>query len=338
MPDRNPDVQAPQNFALIGVAGYVAPRHLEAIQQTGNGLIAAVDPHDSVGILDRYFPDAKFFAEIERFDRFLEKRRRSNGQPVEYVSICSPNYLHDAHVRLALRSGAHAICEKPLVINPWNLDPLAELEAECGRKVHTVLQLRLHPAVRALKKVVEAGSSGKVADVCLTYVTPRGKWYPISWKGSVEKSGGLATNIGIHFFDLLLWVFGREEKCELHLSTPTRMAGYLELERARVRWLLSVDGDDLPQGKGENDRTAYRSLTIDGEEVDFSDGFGELHTKTYGELLAGRGCGIEEARGAIELLHTIRTSDVALREKHLHPHLAGAGAGRGATPKASEAL
>lgn len=307
---------SPSHFALIGTAGFVAPRHLKAIRDTGNKLLAACDPHDSVGILDSYFPQAKFFTEIERFDRFLEKQRRG-AQPVDYVTICSPNYLHDAHVRLALRVHAHALCEKPLVINPWNLDQLSELEAEHGRRVYTVLQLRLHPNIVALKQRL-AAAPAKRHDVCLTYITPRGSWYLTSWKGSEEKSGGLAMNIGVHFFDVLLWLFGPMQRNLVHLAEPTRMAGALELERASVRWYLSVESSDL-QAAPRDGGPAHRSLTIDGEEVDFSTGFTDLHTAVYSDLVAGGGFGIADARPSIELVYAVRTSRSVPAGDSAHP-------------------
>jgi UDP-N-acetyl-2-amino-2-deoxyglucuronate dehydrogenase len=295
------------NFALIGAAGFVAPRHLKAIYDTGHRLVAAVDPHDAAGILDRFFPETRFFTEIERFDRFLEKRRRGpEAEQIQFVGICSPNYLHDAHIRLALRAHAHAICEKPLVVNPWNLEALQVLEQETGCRVHTVFQLRLHPALIALREELAARPAGPPAEVELSYITRRGPWYDISWKGSEEKSGGVAMNIGIHFFDLLLWLFGPVQSSATHVRDPRRMAGRCDLERARVRWFLSVDGADLPGGYVESGRSAYRSLTIDGRELEFSDGFGDLHTSLYQEVLSGRGFGIEDARPAIELVYRIR--------------------------------
>lgn len=301
----------PSNFALIGAAGFVAPRHLKAIKETGNRLIAAVDPHDNVGVLDAYFPDARFFTEIERFDRHLEKlRRRSEEERMHYLSVCSPNYLHDAHVRLALRLGAHAICEKPLVINPWNLNELAELEAETGRRVYTVLQLRQHPALRALRERLLASPPRTTPEVVLTYMSRRGAWYHVSWKGAPERSGGLAMNLGVHFFDILIWLFGPVTASAVHLAQPSRMAGLLTLERARVRWFLSVDERDLPAHVREAGKTAWRSLTIDGEEVEFSDGFTDLHTRVYEGVLGGAGAGIDEARPSIELLYLIRTAQV----------------------------
>jgi UDP-N-acetyl-2-amino-2-deoxyglucuronate dehydrogenase len=296
-----------RNFAITGVAGYVAPRHLKAVSDTGNRLVAAIDPHDAVGILDRYSFNVRFFTEIERFDRHLEKLRRGPEQDrVHVVSVCSPNYLHDAHIRLALRVGADVICEKPLVINPWNLDALRELEHETGRCVNTVLQLRLHPALIALRDRIRAEGTGSQHDVCLTYVTARGGWYDVSWKGSEERSGGLVTNIGIHFFDLLLWLFGPVADCRLQLKEPTRMAGFLELERARVSWLLSTNVADLPFAPVPGAKTTFRSITVDGREVEFSEGFADLHTRVYEEVIAGRGFGIEEARPSIQLTSEIR--------------------------------
>lgn len=294
------------NFALIGAAGYVAPRHMQAIRDTGNRLVAAADPHDAVGVLDRYFLDVRYFPEIERFDRHLEKLRRGpDAERVRWVSICSPNYLHDAHVRLALRVGAAAICEKPLVINPWNLDQLAQIEAETGGTVRTILQLRLHPAAIALREKLGA-RGGARHRVRLEYVTGRGGWYHASWKGSEERSGGLATNIGVHFFDLLLWLFGPARSVEVHESGRMTMSGLLALERADVEWLLSVDFARLPFAAAPGDRTTHRSISVDGREVEFSDGFTDLHTRAYEEILAGRGFSIEDARPSIQLAHDIR--------------------------------
>jgi UDP-N-acetyl-2-amino-2-deoxyglucuronate dehydrogenase len=308
-----------KKFAMIGVGGFVAPRHLKAIADTGSQLLAACDPNDSVGILDSYFRDARFFTEVERFDRFLEKqRRKSPEERVHYLSICSPNYLHDAHVRLALRVGADAICEKPLVINPWNLDQLAAMEQESGARVYNVLQLRLLPPLIELKKRIEA-SSGR-AQVELTYVTRRGPWYHTSWKGQPEKSGGLPMNIGIHFFDLLHWIFGASSagapsaparSCEVHLREPDRWSGFLELERADVKWFLSVRQQDLPEQVVAQGKPAFRSITIDGQELEFSDGFGDLHTRVYRQILDGHGYGIEDARPSIEVAYRIRTAELA---------------------------
>ena len=301
-----------KNFAITGVAGYVAPRHLAAIKATGNRLVAAVDPHDAVGILDRYGFDVRFFTEIERFDRHIEKLRRGPEEGrVHVVTVCSPNYLHDAHIRLALRAGADVICEKPLVINPWNLDALEALETETGRRVNTVLQLRLHPSLIALKERLTAEPSGRQHEVCLTYITARGAWYHTSWKGSDERSGGLVTNIGIHFFDLLLWLFGPVVGCRLHQREPERMAGFIELERARVQWLLSTRISDLPFAPVPGVKTTSRSITVDGQEIEFSDGFNDLHTRVYQQVLEGRGFRIADARPSIELTHQLRRAEVS---------------------------
>jgi UDP-N-acetyl-2-amino-2-deoxyglucuronate dehydrogenase len=310
------------NFAIIGVAGYIAPRHLKAIQETGNRLVAAVDPNDSVGLLDQYSFDVRYFTEIERFDRHLEKLRHGPEKDrVNYVSICSPNYLHDAHCRLALRVHANVLCEKPLVINPWNLNALHELEAEYKGKINTVLQLRLHPKLIELHNLLHAAKSSTQHDVILTYVTARGTWYHTSWKGDPEKSGGIATNIGIHFFDLLMWLFGKAGDVRIHHSDPERMSGFLELEHARVRWYLSIDYNDLPFQVTPGVRSTYRSIIIDGQEVEFTEGFTDLHTVVYHETLAGRGFGIEDARPSIELVHRIRTSPVSFSNDDLHPFL-----------------
>jgi UDP-N-acetyl-2-amino-2-deoxyglucuronate dehydrogenase len=308
-----------KNFAITGAAGYIAPRHMKAIKDTGNRLIAAIDPHDAVGVLDRFSFDLRFFTEIERFDRHLEKLRRGPEEGrVHYVAICSPNYLHDAHIRLALRVGADAICEKPLVINPWNLDALGELEAETGRRVTTILQLRVHPQLVTLHQRLQASAAGR-HDVVLTYVTARGPWYDVSWKGVDERSGGIVTNIGIHFFDLILWLFGSMRRCEVHLRDNRRAAGLLELERADVRWFLSTDAADLPFASQPGVRTTHRSITVDGDEIEFSEGFADLHTLVYEETLAGRGFGLDDARPAIELTHTIRNAPVT-GTFHAEPH------------------
>lgn len=312
----------PKRFALIGAAGYIATRHMKAIKDTGNQLVAAVDPHDAVGSMDSYFPDARFFTEIERFDRHTEKLRKGGeDQAIQYVSVCSPNYLHDAHVRLALRVRAHAICEKPLVINPWNLDALSDLEMEHQRRVYTVLQLRLHPVIVALKRRLEATPRRERADVELTYITRRGAWYGVSWKGNEEKSGGVAMNIGIHFFDLLQWLFGAAERAEVHVRRPETVAGVLYLSGARVCWLLSVDGSLLPQSVREANKSAFRSFTMDGERVDFSDGFTDLHTRVYEDILNGGGFGIRDARPSIELVSTIRRTDIVTPSGPAHPLL-----------------
>jgi len=313
------------NFALIGAAGFIAPRHMQAIHETGNDLVAAVDPHDCVGRIDSYFPDARFFTEIERFDRYLEKLRRGPEEGrVDYVSICSPNYLHDAHARLALRVRAHAICEKPLVLSPWNLDALAELEAEYGRQVYTVLQLRLIERLRGLREEIQASAPGRRHDVDLSYVTRRGAWYDVSWKGDPRRSGGVAMNIGVHFFDLMIWLFGEAGRVEVHLHEPRRMSGFVELERARVRWFLSVEEQDVPEAVRAAGKFAHRSMTLDGAEIEFSDGFTDLHTRVYREILAGRGYGVEDARPAIELVHRINSSAVQTTGL-VHPRLADEG-------------
>jgi UDP-N-acetyl-2-amino-2-deoxyglucuronate dehydrogenase len=300
-----------KNFAITGVAGFVAPRHLRAINDTGNRLVAAIDPHDAVGILDRYSFDVRFFTEIERFDRHLEKlRRASDEERVHYMSICSPNYLHDAHIRLALRVGAEPICEKPLVINPWNLDALQELERETGLRVNTVLQLRLHPAVLAFRDSLSRDESHR-HQVTLTYVTARGRWYDTSWKGSDERSGGVVTNIGIHFFDLLLWLFGGVESSQVHVREPKRAAGTLALAHADVQWFLSAEASDLPFAASPGARTTFRSMTVDGQQLEFSDGFTDLHTRVYQEVLAGRGCGVDDARPSIELTYQIRRAPIS---------------------------
>jgi len=312
----------PKNFAIIGVGGYIAPRHLRAIRDTGNNLIAAADPKDSVGILDQFGYDVSFFTEIERFDRHLEKLRRGpEEERVNYLSICSPNYLHDAHCRLAMRVDADAICEKPLVINPWNLDSLEEIESETRRKVYTILQLRVHPELLKLRETLKADKSGKQHDVILTYITSRGIWYHVSWKGQYEKSGGVATNIGIHFFDLLLWLFGPAGDMKVYHSDEKRMSGYVELENARVRWFLSVDVNDLPETAKASGKTTYRSITVDGQEVEFSGGFTDLHTRVYEETLAGRGFGISDARPSIELTYRIRSSEISALDSLAHPFL-----------------
>jgi len=311
-----------KNFALTGAAGYIAPRHLKAIQDTGSQLVAALDKHDSVGILDSYFPDCAFFTEYERFDRHLEKLRRENeGKEIHYLSICSPNYLHDAHIRTALRVGADALCEKPLVLNPWNVEALQELEADTGQRVWTILQLRVHPALIALREKIQQERRQDKYELQLTYLTSRGQWYLRSWKGDEEKSGGLATNIGVHFFDMLTWLFGEVERNEVHVSTPTTCAGYLELEKARVPWFLSIDINHIPaEVKAKGQRT-YRSITLDGEEIEFSGGFTDLHTLVYQQTLAGQGFGLEEAKTAIQIVHDIRNTEPTGVHYNSHPIL-----------------
>ena len=311
----------PKNFAITGVAGYIAPRHLKAIQDTGNRLVAATDPHDAVGILDRFAFDCRFFSEFERFDRHLDKLRRGpDGSRVDYVTICSPNYLHDAHMRQALRVGADVICEKPLVINPWNLDGLEELERESGGRVSTILQLRVHPQLVDLRQRLLAARDRR-HQVRLTYITARGGWYDVSWKGNEERSGGIVTNIGIHFFDLILWLFGEARGSVVHLRDRHRAAGTLDLARADVQWYLSTDAADLPFTPQPGAKTTFRSITVDGEEVEFSEGFTDLHTRVYEEILAGRGFGIADARPSIELTSRIRAAAVAAAGADAHPQL-----------------
>lgn len=294
-----------KNFALIGAAGYIAPRHMRAIKDTGNQLVAAYDPNDSVGVIDSYFPEADFFTEFERFDRHLEKLKRA-GTNIDYVVVCSPNYLHDAHIRFGLRIGADVICEKPLVLNPWNVDALREIEQETGRHIYTILQLRLHPALLALREKIQKDPASKVYDVNLTYITSRGKWYYTSWKGDLSKSGGIATNIGIHFYDMLTWLFGNVRENTVHIHTHDRASGYLELDRARVRWFLSINHDTLPQEIKNNGQRTYRSITMDGEEIEFSEGFTDLHTLSYQQVLAGNGFGLDDAAISIRIVHDIR--------------------------------
>lgn len=309
-----------KNFALIGAAGYIAPRHMQAIKETNNRLVAAMDPNDSVGIMDSYFPDSHFFTEFERFDRHLDKLRRS-GSPdcVDYVSVCSPNYLHDSHMRFSLRSGSDVICEKPIVLNPWNIDALCEIERDTGRRVNTILQLRLHPSIIALKKYIETSSADKKHDVDLAYVTSRGKWYMQSWKGVDDKSGGIATNIGVHFFDMLHFLFGELQSSVVHYSRTDKVCGFLEYTNARVRWYLSLDVNDVPEDQRSAGQRTYRSITVDGEELEFSGGFGDLHTRSYQEILAGNGFGLEENRVAIDTVAAIRNATPVGKAEDIHP-------------------
>lgn len=307
-----------KKFGLIGVAGFIAVRHLRAIKETGNNLVAALDKFDSVGLLDNYFPTADFFTEYERFDRHLDKLKRLNTK-IDFVSICTPNYLHDSHIRFALRQGTNAICEKPLVLNPWNIDALAEIERETGGNVYNILQLRLHPVIKKLKDEIEIGLKDKTYEVDLTYITSRGGWYDISWKGDIDKSGGIATNIGVHFFDMLTWIFGDVKENIMHVSEPHKAAGYLCLEKARVRWYLSIDTNDLPQDIREKGQRTYRSIKIDNNELEFSEGFTELHNKSYEEILKGNGFGIQEARKSIETVYTIRNAAPVGLKNDYHP-------------------
>ncbi len=316
-----------KQFALIGAAGYIAPRHMAAIRATGNELVAALDPNDSVGIIDSHFPEAHFFTEFERFDRHMDKLRRANsGGAIDYMSICSPNYLHDSHMRFGLRSGCDVICEKPLVLNPWNIDGLAAIEKDTGYKVNTILQLRVHPSIIALREKVQAAPADAKFDVDLTYITSRGRWYLQSWKGDVRKSGGIATNIGVHFFDMLHYLFGELQANTVHVSDDTKAAGYLEYDRARVRWFMSLDIDDVPLDVREAGQRTFRSITVNGEEIEFSGGFTDLHNRSYEEILAGRGFGLEANRVAITTVSDIRNAAMAPLVGDYHPFIKGAAA------------
>lgn len=311
-----------KNFGLTGVAGYIAPRHLKAIKDTGNNLIAALDPHDSVGILDRYFRNTQYFSDFDRFDRHLEKLKRDKSkQPVDYLSICSPNHLHDAHIRLALRVGADAICEKPIVLNPWNLDLLQELEEETGKRVYTILQLRVHPSLIALKEKISNDKSNRKHEVNLTYITSRGPWYGFSWKGDPSKSGGVATNIGVHFFDLLIWLFGDAQTTKVHLNEKDKMSGFVEFKDATVKWYLSIDRNDLPEEVVAQGKPTFRSIKIDNEEIEFTEGFTDLHTRVYERTLNGNGFGIDIARPSIQLVYKIRNKALSRDRETMHPIL-----------------
>ncbi|WP_417782649.1 Gfo/Idh/MocA family oxidoreductase [Terasakiella pusilla] len=307
-----------KHYALIGAAGYIAPRHMRAIKETGGELVSAYDPNDSVGIIDSYFPDARFFTEFERFDRHIDKLSR-RGDKFDYIAICSPNYLHDAHCRFGLRTGADVICEKPLVLNPWNVDALHEMEETTGQRIFSILQLRLHPAIIALKEKI-AAQPDKIHDVDLSYITSRGRWYHMSWKGDVSKSGGVATNIGVHFYDMLGFIFGKCIKNVVHLRDETHNAGYLEFERARVRWFLSVNRDDLPESV-QGKQPTYRSITVDGEEIEFSGGFTDLHTLSYQDILNGGGFGLDQVRPAIEIVSSIRDKELTASLDDAHPYV-----------------
>lgn len=310
-----------KNFTLLGAAGYIAPRHMQAIKETGNTLVAALDKHDNVGIIDSHFPDAHFFTEFERFDRFVSKLKREH-MDIDYVSICSPNYLHDAHIRFGLRVGADVICEKPLVLTPWNLEALRVEEEISGKSVNTILQLRLHPHMIALKRRVDAAPPDKVFDVDVTYITSRGNWYYASWKSQNEKSGGIATNIGVHFFDALTWIFGGVRENEVHIHTHDRAAGYLELERARIRWFLSINYDTIPQSAKVSNLRTYRSFMVDGQEIEFSDGFRDLHTKSYEAVLDGNGFGLDDAAEAVQITYDIRNAKPLGMTDTSHPMVA----------------
>lgn len=307
-----------KNFGLIGAAGFIAPRHMKAIKDTGNNLLAAYDKFDSVGVIDSYFPNADFFTEFERFDRHVEKLKRRENK-INYISICSPNYLHDSHIRFGLRVGADVICEKPLVLNPWNIDALQEVEKEHGKKVYNILQLRLHPSIIELKKKVEEGPADKIYDIDLAYITSRGHWYYTSWKGDITKSGGIATNIGVHFYDMLTWIFGSIKENVVHVHTHDRAAGYFQLEKARVRWFLSINENTLPEAVKQRGGRTFRSLTMEGHEIEFSDGFTELHTHSYQHIFDGNGFGLEEARNSIQIVHDIRHKDPIGLKGDYHP-------------------
>jgi UDP-N-acetyl-2-amino-2-deoxyglucuronate dehydrogenase len=308
-----------KNFALIGASGYIAPRHMKAIKDTGNNLVAAMDYFDSVGVIDSYFPNTDFFVEFERFDRHISKLQFEKKMSLDYVSICTPNYLHDSHIRFGLREGADAICEKPLVMNPWNLDALKKVEETTGKRVWNILQLRVHPSIIELKKKIEEGPKDKIYDVDLSYLTSRGNWYYTSWKGQMSKSGGVATNIGVHFYDMLCWIFGSVKQNTVHIHTHDRASGYLELEKARVRWFLSINEEVLPKHIQEKGQRTYRSITIEGEELEFSGGFTDLHTKSYEEILSGKGYGIDDAREAIETVYDIRNAAPVGLKGEYHP-------------------
>jgi len=307
-----------KDFALIGAAGYIAPRHLKAIKNTGNHLSAAFDPFDSVGIMDSYFPDADFFVEFERFDRHIEKLKRKKN-PIDYVSVCSPNYLHDSHIRFGLRNNADVICEKPIVLNPWNIEALEEIEKETGKHIFSILQLRLHPSIIALREKVLSGPKNKIYDVDLTYLTSRGHWYFASWKGDVNKSGGIATNIGVHFYDMLIWVFGAVKNNIVHIHTHDRASGYLELEKARVRWFLSINENTIPEEIRAQGKRTFRSIQIEGQELEFSDGFTDLHTTSYERILSGEGFRIGETKTAIDIVHDIRHANPIGLKGDYHP-------------------
>lgn len=307
-----------KNFALIGAAGYIAPRHLKAIKDTNNSLLAALDRSDNVGIMDSFFPKAAFFTEFERFDRYIDRENRNNN-PIDYISVCTPNYLHDSHIRFGLKNGADVICEKPIVLNPWNIEALLDFEKDTGKRVYSILQLRLHPAVIALKKEIENSSPDKVFNVDLSYITSRGLWYYTSWKGDVHKSGGIATNIGVHFFDMLTWIFGDVKENQLHLSTHDRAAGYLQLKKANVKWFLSINENTLPETVKQRDGKTYRAILIDGKEFEFSDGFTELHTQSYQQILEGNGFGIAESYNAIKIVQELRTMPINFIKETAHP-------------------
>lgn len=311
---------SPKNFGIIGVAGYIAVRHLKAIKDTGNNLLASLDKFDSVGRIDSFFPDSDFFVEFERFDRHFDKLKRT-GTKIDYVSICSPNYLHDSHIRFSLRHHADAICEKPIVLNPWNIDALQEIEKETGKSIYTILQLRLHPRIIELREKIRNGPKDKIYNIDMTYITSRGNWYQFSWKGDVQKSGGVATNIGIHFFDMLSWIFGKEKNSIVHRTEASKAAGYLELEHARIRWFLSLDYNDIPESVRKTGQRTFRSIMVEGEEIEFSEGFTDLHTESYKEILAGNGFSIADARQSVEIAFDIRNFNPVGLQGDYHPLL-----------------
>jgi UDP-N-acetyl-2-amino-2-deoxyglucuronate dehydrogenase len=312
--------ETPKNFGIIGVAGYIAVKHLKAIKDTGNNLLASLDKFDSVGRIDSFFPESDFFVEFERFDRHFDKLKRT-GTKIDYVSICSPNYLHDSHIRFALRHHAEAICEKPIVLNPWNIDGLEEIENETGNKIYTILQLRLHPKIIELREKILNAPKDKIYDIDMSYITSRGNWYHISWKGDIQKSGGVATNIGIHFFDMLTWIFGAASKNIVNLLEPDKAAGYLELDKARVRWFLSLDYNDIPDSVKKSGQRTFRSIKVEGEEIEFSEGFADLHTLSYIDILAGKGFGLQEAQQSVEIAYNIRNAKPVGLKGDYHPLL-----------------
>jgi UDP-N-acetyl-2-amino-2-deoxyglucuronate dehydrogenase len=313
-----------KKFALIGASGYIAPRHMQAIKETGGELVAAFDPFDSIGIMDSFFPNSKYFNEFERFERFVDKSRNNKLTKIDYVSVASPNFLHDSHIRFALKNDCDVICEKPLVLNPHNIHQLIKVQTETNRKVYSILQLRLHPQIEQLKKNIEDQLSQyprKIFDIELTYITSRGPWYDISWKGDLEKSGGIATNIGIHFFDMLSWIFGEVIDSKIFLKDQRTNSGILSLKNANIKWFLSIDKSYLPDSIIRNNSTTYRSISIEGEEIEFSNGFIDLHTESYSDILKGNGFGIEEALQSIEIVSSIRNMKVSEKTFNYHSFL-----------------
>ncbi|MDD3724021.1 MAG: Gfo/Idh/MocA family oxidoreductase [Bacteroidales bacterium] len=307
-----------KNFGIIGVAGYIAPRHLRAIKDTGNNLIVALDKSDTVGIMDSYFPNSSFYTEFERFDRYVDKIKHTEKK-LDYISVCTPNYLHDSHIRFGLRTQCDVICEKPLVLNPWNIDAISMMEKETGKKVYNILQLRLHQAIIDWKKEIENGPKDKVYDFDLTYITSRGTWYYTSWKGVTEKSGGVATNIGVHFYDMLSWIFGEIKENIVHVYQHDRAAGFLRFEKARVRYFMSINADTLPQQAILEGKRTYRKIEMEGKEIEFSEGFTELHTESYRQILAGNGFSLEDSRQSIQIVSDIRNSKPVGLKGDYHP-------------------